>query len=196
MKLWQKLCHEQRIALENALKLKLSKLKNTDDNIRCVADKFLGNAGEILAEALFKAGLFSDIIDGSTYEPVDPQHERFIDATADSASDGLPIGIQVKNYICTKVKKETFDKLSAEDSKWLREDKRIPEDKIQLFLASPHMMIFSMTEAENDLSVDSSRNSVMFIGPKDIDRLHLQGSAVNRKSLTRWKLFNDIAAEI
>lgn len=67
----------------------------TDEQATKIANKFRGNVGEILAEYILTE--FGSYIDKSTYDPVDPSNERFVDAFAQS-KDGVDVNIQVKNF--------------------------------------------------------------------------------------------------
>lgn len=194
VKLWHKVCDKECNAVRAKLRdLILNDYKDARSNIEKVVMKFRGNLGEIFAEAFFTNNL-SQFVDGSSYEPVDPTNERFIDATSTSTADGLPIGIQVKNYNAELVNKETFDKAAAEDCYWLRVDKKIKSEDVATYLSSPHQVIFSFTDTE-DLFKKSHADVVIFLGPWYIDSVNLQGN-VKMKIPARWKLFKKIADEI
>ena len=194
VKLWHKVCDKECSVVRAKLRaLILNDYEDAESDIDKVVMKFRGNLGEIFAEAFFTNNL-SQFVDGSSYEPVDPANERFIDATSVSTADGLPIGIQVKNYNVNLVGKEIFDKAAAEDCYWLRVDKKIKIDDVAAYLASPHQIIFSFTDA-HELFKDSHADVVMFLGPQYIDNAKLQGS-MKMKIPARWQLFKKIADEI
>ena len=174
----------------------LAKIENLapKDDAEKVMMKFRGNCGEILAEAFFKGGLASEYIDGSTYVPVDPSNERFVDADVKSAADGLPVGVQVKNYGNALVKGEIFNKAAAEDMFRLRIDGMVPPEDIVLYLSSPRQIIFSFTPAEKFL-VENNSKVVLFLGPDFIDRKKLHGD-VSKNVPAKWRMFKQIAEEI
>lgn len=162
---------------------------------RRILNKFRGNCGEIFAEAFFKAGYMAKYCIPSSYSPVDPSNERFIDASGLSPIDELPIGIQVKNYKENNlIAHEVFKKAAAEDDLWLRHDHKIPEDKIHLFLKSPHQFLFSFSYAR-DILRENYREVVVLIGPNEIDSVGLQGDkikAIPGNSLFFQKIANEI----
>ena len=195
VKLWHKTCKDECDNVRNAVRsLIVHDYEDAQSDIEKVVMKFRGNVGEIFAEAFFSSNLMSDICDGSTYEVVDPDNERFVDADVVSNSTGMKIGVQVKNYDTSLVSKEIFDKALAEDSMRIRIDKLIPTDKIADYLSSPHQMIFSFTDAK-DIFIDSNSPAIMFIGPKDIDAKHIQGDA-KRHIAPNIRMFQKICTEI
>lgn len=195
VKLWHKVCKDECNNVRNAVRsLILHDYKDAQSDVEKVVMKFRGNLGEIFAEAFFSFNLLSDICDGSTYDAVDPDNERFVDADVVSNSTGLKIGVQVKNYDMSLVSKETFDKALAEDSMRIRIDKAIPNDKLLQYLAFPHQIIFSFTDA-NDLFVSTNANAVMFIGPKDIDSKNIQGN-IKKHIAPNCRMFEKICNEI
>ena len=189
VKLWRRLCDAKCAEL-------LAKIENLapKDDAEKVAMKFRGNCGEILAEAFFRSGLVSEYVDGSTYVPVDPSNERFVDADVKSAADGLPVGVQVKNYGNALVKGEIFNKAAAEDTLRLRIDGIVRPEDYGLYLSSPRQIIFSFTPAEKFLIENNSR-AVLFLGPDFIDRKKLHGD-VSKNVPARWRMFEQIAEEI
>ena len=194
VKLWHKVCDKECNAVRTKLRdLILHDYEDAESDINKVVMKFRGNLGEIFAEAFFTNNL-SQFVDGSSYEPVDPTNERFIDAISTSTVDGLPIGIQVKNYNAELVHKETFDKAAAEDCYWLRVDKKIKFEDVATYLSSPHQVIFSFTDTQ-ELFKESHAAVIIFLGPWYIDSVNLQGN-VKMKIPARWQLFKKIADEI
>lgn len=194
VKLWHKVCDKECSIVKAKLRaLILNDYEDAEPDIEAVVKKFRGNLGEIFAEMFFTNNMFQ-LVDGSSYEPVDPTNERFIDATSVSTADGLPIGIQVKNYNVELVKKETFDKAAAEDSYWLRVDKKIKPEDFSAYLSSPHQLILSFTDTQS-LFKTSHADVVMFLGPKDIDNAKIQGD-IKHKFPSKWQLFKKIADEI
>ena len=194
VKLWHKVCDKECSVVRAKLRaLILNDYEDAEPDIEAVVKKFRGNLGEIFAEAFFTNNL-SQLVDGSSYKPVDPANERFIDATSTSTVDGLPIGIQVKNYNVVLVHKETFDKAAAEDCYWLRVDKKIKPEDFSAYLASPHQIIFSFTDTKDKFK-ESHADVVIFLGPQYIDNAKLQGN-MKMKILARWQFFKKIADEI
>lgn len=194
VKLWHNVCNEEcRAVREKLRKLIINDYEDASTDIEKVVMKFRGNLGEIFAEMFFTNHL-SQFINGNDYQPVDPNNERFIDATSTSLVDGLPIGIQVKNYDVELVHIETFYKSAAEDCYWLRYDKKIAEKDITTYLSSPHQVIFSFTDTR-DLFKTSHKDVVMFLGPQFIDNAKLHGDP-KMKIPARWKLFADVADEM
>lgn len=189
VKLWHRLCDVKCAELL----AKIESLASKDDAEKVVM-KFRGNCGEILAEAFFRSGLASEYVDGSTYVPVDPSNERFVDADVKSATDGLPVGVQVKNYGKALVKGEIFNKAAAEDTFRLRIDCIVRPEDVGSYLSSPRQIIFSFTPAEKFLIENNSR-VVLFLGPDFIDRKKLHGDVVKNVP-ARWRMFERIAEEI
>ena len=195
VKLWHKTCKDECDNVRNAVRsLIVHDYEDAQSDIEKVVMKFRGNVGEVFAEAFFSSNLMSDVCDGSTYDAVDPDNERFVDADVVSNSTGMKIGVQVKNYDTSLVSKETFDKALAEDMMRIRIDKAIPNSKMLQYLSFPHQMIFSFTDA-NDLFIETNANAVMFIGPKDIDSKNIQGNAKKRIA-PNCRMFEKICDEI
>ena len=195
VKLWHKVCKDECNNVRNAVKsLIIHDYEDAQSDIEKVVMKFRGNLGEIFAEAFFSSNLMSDICDGTTYDVVDPDNERFVDADVISNSTGMKIGVQVKNYDMSLVSKETFDKALAEDLMRIRIDKAIPNDRLLQYLSFPHQLIFSFTDA-NDLHIKSNANAVIFIGPKDIDSKNIQGNA-KKHIAPNLRMFEKICNEI
>lgn len=192
VKLWHKLCDSECRALRDRLAAALPD-KNKDGADRVTA-KFRGNCGEIFAEAFFLNGLASEYVNGSTYRPVDPTNERFVDADVKSVIDGLPIGVQVKNYDSVLVKGEIFNKAAAEDMFRLRNDGLVQPKDFVTYLSSPRQIIFSFTPAEKFL-IESNSKIVLFLGPDFIDRKKLHGD-ISKNVPARWRMFELIAEEI
>lgn len=194
VKLWHKVCDKACSTVRAKLRdLILNDYEDAETDIDKVVVKFRGNLGEIFAEAFFTNNL-SQFVDGSSYEPVDPTNERFVDATSTSPIDNLPIGIQVKNYNVELVHIETFVKAAAEDCYWLRVDKKIKPEDVAAYLSSPHQVIFSFTDTR-DLFKESHAAAVIFLGPWYIDSVNLQGN-VKMQIPARWQFFKKIADEI
>ena len=194
VKLWHNVCNKECNAVRKKLrKLIINDYEDPDSDIDSAVKKFRGNLGEIFAEMFFTNHL-SQFVNGIDYQPVDPANERFIDAISTSLVDGLPIGIQVKNYNVKLVDKEIFDRAAAEDCYWLRTDKKIEEKDIVTYLSSPHQVIFSFTDAK-ELFKRGRADVIMFLGPQYIDKAKLHGDP-KMKIPARWKLFKDVADEI
>lgn len=195
VKLWHKTCKDECDVVRKAIRaLIIHDYEDACSDIEKVVMKFRGNLGEIFAEAFFTSNLMSDICDGTTYDAVDPDNERFVDADVISNATGLKIGVQVKNYDTSLVSKEIFDKALAEDMMRIRIDKLIPSDKIADYLSSPHQMIFSFTDTQ-DIFIESNAPAITFIGPKDIDAKHIQGD-IRRHIAPNIRMFQKICNEI
>ncbi len=170
-------------------------LARKEVNVKKVVNKFRGNVGEIMAEAIFLKFPSNFNIAFGSYVPVDPSQEEFVDAEALDAGDSLPVGIQVKNYSLNEenhfvpVKRETFDKAQAMTTRWLQDKKRIPEDRIVEFLKKPRQIIFSFTNVDKDdfKLLEDTKCSVVFKGPRDIADLRLE---------TKPFVFKEIVDEI
>jgi len=192
VKFWHLVCDERC----KGVRTKLCGLVPADckENAEKVVAKFRGNLGEIMAETFFRNGLASEYVDGSTYVPVDPSNERFVDADVKSAADGLPVGVQVKNYGNVLVKGEIFNKAAAEDMFRLRIDGMVRPEDVVSYLSSPRQIIFSFTPAEKFL-IENNSKVVLFLGPDFIDRKKLHGD-VSKNVPARWRMFEQIAEEI
>lgn len=185
--LWKKLCAEACKQLESKIS---SYADGNQDDIKRVSTKFRGNLGEIFAEAFFSSGLASEYFDGSTYEPVDPDNERFFDAKV-KMHDGVEACIQIKNYAIADVDKETFWKAAAEDRYQLDE---IGESETIVYLSSPRQFIFSFTETKK-IFIEDHIGIVAFLGPKYIDSKKIQGD-IKQHIIARANMFKSIADEI
>lgn len=167
--------------------------KFKQDDIARVITKFRGNCGEILVEMLAKNGVL-DFIEPGSYLTVDPENERFVDAEA--LRNGLPVGIQVKNYSKGNlVGGEVLVKAAAMSDLWLRHDKRIRDEDVLEFLKSPCQYIISMTNVKSDALTDRYLSSVVFLGPKWLDMKKIQGSMKTGEN-AKWKMFELVADEI
>ena len=169
-------------------------IQRVEDDIQRAVDKFRGNLGEIFAEALFTSGYGVDICDPSSYTPVDPKHERFSDADA-LAPDGLPIGVQIKNYNVSSVPHEVFVKAAAEDRLRIAEG-RIPQNQVLEYLSQPRQVILSFTDTIDIFKKDDTlKKVVVFLGPKYIESKHLHGDP-ELGTPANWRFFKKIADEI
>ena len=163
------------------------------ENITLIVNKFRGNCGEILVEMFALNGIL-DFIDLGSYAPVDPENEQFVDAEA--LRNGLPIGIQVKNYgKGNLVGSEVLTKAAAMSDLWLRHDRRIKDEDVQDFLKSPCQYVISMTDVKSDQLTERYLSSVVFLGPKWIDAKKIQGSVISGEN-AKWKMFDQVADEI
>lgn len=201
---WYTVCADECKAVRNKLRDVLNSRKPTQplttdekDMIERVVVKFRGNLGEIFAEAFFTEGFMAHICKPTAYDPVDPNNERYTDATSISARDGLPIGIQIKNYNkfaeSAVSAREIFDKACVSYLRACTETVK-PEDIIR-YMSQPRQIVFTFTELANDLLMDEYNKYVIVFGPKDIDAKGLQGNA--KKKLTpNWLFFKTIADKI
>ena len=166
----------------DALVAKLSQYGDSQ-SVMLVVNKFRGNLGEIMAEKVFELfGTQWDVMPGS-YDTVDPQNEMFIDAQGKHMADGLPVGIQVKNYSVhsknhrNPVKWETFIKSMAMNSYWCADVKIVKPEQYAQFFKFQRQYIFSFTPADFKKLVDDYKGSVRFIGPEEIEKLCLKHKA-------------------
>lgn len=157
-----------------------------------VTTKFKGNVGEIMVEMLAENGILNFIKPGS-YTTVDPDHEQFVDAEA--VRDGLPIGIQIKNYSHKKVEREVLTKAAAMSDLWLRRDKRIRDEDVLDFIKTPCQYVISTADVSSDLLLEDYKNSVVILGPKWLDSQKIQGS-VKSGEAAMWRMFKAAADEI
>ena len=178
---WQPICDGACSDVRTAV----SRVANADISaIDRVVAKFRGNLGEMLVEMLAENGLL-DFIKPGTYDPVDPTREEFFDATA--KRNGMPVGIQVKNYSkFNKVGLEVFLKAAAQSDLWLRRD-QIPN----LDMTSPCQYVISTSEASLGLE-ERFKGSVVFLGPKWLDGKRITGSTKTRES-AKWMMFAEVA---
>ena len=178
---WQPICDGACSDVRTAV----SRVANVDISaIDRVVAKFRGNLGEMLVEMLAENGML-DFIKFGTYDPVDPTREEFFDATA--KRNGLPIGIQVKNYSkFNKVGLEVFLKAAAQSDLWLRRD-QIPN----LDMTSPCQYVISTSEASLGLE-ERFKGSVVFLGPKWLDSKRITGSTKTKES-AKWMMFAEVA---
>ena len=153
-----------------------------------VVAKFRGNLGEMLVEMLAENGLL-DFIKPGTYDPVDPTREEFFDATA--KRNGMPVGIQVKNYSkFNKVGLEVFLKAAAQSDLWLRRDEMC-KSCLEDFTSSPCQYVISTSEASLGLE-ERFKGSVVFLGPKWLDSKRITGSTKTKES-AKWMMFAEVA---
>lgn len=199
---WNKVCIDECVTVRKKLidvlkTRKPAKPLTADEKdaikkaIKRVIDKFRGNLGEIFAEAFFTEGFMAHICKTTVYDPVDPNNERYTDATSISARDGLPIGIQIKNYNkyaeiavtareAVRKARRILDKACVS---YLREcTESVKSEDIIRYMSQPRQIIFTFTELAHDLLMDEYSKYVIVFGPKDIDAKGLQGNA--KKKLT------------
>jgi hypothetical protein len=149
------------------------------NNIQLVINKFRGNLGEILAEKLFLYFGMNFGVIPSSYIPVDPTNEEFIDAQGRYPGDNLPIGIQIKNYASDNTKtncvtREPFIKSMAMSTHWIQNKKIIDSEKLIQFYSMPRQIIFSFTDVADTRILTDYAESIRFIGPKEIKKLDLE----------------------
>lgn len=186
LNMWHSIINDECEKLNNKL-LGISANKN---NIQLVINKFRGNLGEILAEKLFLYFGRNFGVVPSSYIPVDPTNEEFIDAQGRCPSDNLPIGIQIKNYASYNcVNRETFIKSMAMSTHWIQNKKIIDFEKLTQFYSMPRQIIFSFTDVADTRILTDYAESTRFIGPKEIKKLNLE----NRNNSY---IFDEIFTEI
>lgn len=202
---WQAACREAcknvKQVVTDYVKV-IKKIDNdTKDDIKRVVIKFRGNLAEILVEAMFINNKFQGIGTSEDYIPVDPSNEKYVDASTKSSFDGMPIGIQVKNYdnnvrINDKLgqihDKDNFCHAAAQHGVWINDSNIVSDEQLASYRSMPRQFIISFTDTSSKLVRDYEK-TVTFIGPRDIDKLCLQG---NTKYSPLWKIFDDIANEI
>jgi len=127
-----------------------------------ILNKMRGNIGEIFAEQFFQNFGFKYMIFPQTYEPIDPENERFADAHADM-SDGIKCSIQVKNY-SGEIPIEILRKACCEDCFALREQ----SDPLR-YLSAKRQILFSFTDKCFSPLEDDYGKIIRLIGPKEID---------------------------
>ena len=189
-KLWKDACDDACLRVRQKVRASIRHdYEDAQQDIERVANKFRGNAGEMFAEAFFTMGLGSEYFNGSSYLPVDPQNERFIDATCEMP-DGITGCIQIKNYDIKKVDRETFIKSAAEDRLRIRDF----NGEIGKYIETPRQFIFSFTDAEN-LLLNEYKGITVFLGPSWIDSKKIQGDYRSNVK-PRSSMFKQIADEI
>jgi len=104
----------------------------------------------------------------------------FIDAQGKHMADGLPVGVQVKNYSVNlkshrnPVKWETFIKSIAMNYYWCADVKIVKPEQYAQFFKFQRQYIFSFTPVDFKKLVDDYKGSVKFIGPEEIEKLDLK----------------------
>lgn len=195
VQLWLKACDDASAKLADAIAQKVSAFKGVQlaNAVERVGAKFKGNAGEIMVEMLAENGVL-DFIKPGSYMTVDPDNEQYIDAEA--VRDGLPIGIQIKNYnLFKKIDREVLTKASAMSDLWLRRDKKVRDEDILDFIKTPCQYVVSTSDVSNDLLLEDYKSSVVILGPKWLDTRKIQGS-VKTGEAAMWRMFRDVADEI
>lgn len=190
--IWIKACNEEYAAVIKHLDqvLRSNDCFVATDCLNLVAIKFRGNLGEILIEMLANEGIL-DFIKPGSYKPVDPDNEEYIDAEA--VRNGLPIGIQIKNYgEFSRVGREVLTKASAMSDLWLRRDKRIADEDILEFVKTPCQYIISTVDPSTEMLCDDYKSSVVFRGPKWFESKKLHGST-KLGTMPMWRMFSDVA---
>lgn len=189
---WDPICTQHCAEVRNDI---VKRLENSNfsvdfNAVERVVNKFRGNLGEILVEMLAGNGML-DFITPGTYEPVDPEHEEFYDAKG--MRNGLPVGIQVKNYgKHNKVDEEVFMKAAAQSDRWLRKDRVVSQDDIMEFISTPCQYIIATSLPKNEQYIDWFKGSVVFLGPKWLDSKRITGSSKTGES-PKWKMFDEVA---
>ena len=155
---WVKYCDK---AAKQISKYLVKNFKLSEENAQRIAHKFRGNVGEIVAEYIFTE--LDTHIDRSTYKPVDPENERFLDATA-KAKDDIQMLIQVKNY-SGEVNKEPFLKLAMEAMIYLYNNKK----KAAEFLSRKRALLLTFTDKKYTPFEKDYAKVVETVGPEEID---------------------------
>lgn len=197
VKTWLKACDVNERALAKELTSRLRTAGILDANaamrINRVTSKFKGNVGEIMVEMLAENGIL-DFIKPGSYLTVDPDNEQYIDAEA--VRDGLPVGIQIKNYDGhNKLTREVLTKAAAMSDLWLRRDKKVADEDILDFIKTPCQYVISTADAGSELLETDYRNSVVILGPRWLDSRNIQGS-IKTGEAPLWRMFRDVADEI
>lgn len=195
VELWVKTCNEacEKVFMSIAAKIDHDEAGEWKPRVERVESKFRGNLGEMLVELMAENGLL-DFIKPGTYEPVDPTNEEFVDATA--KRNGLPVGIQVKNYnTYHKVDDVVFIKAAAMSDLWIRRDGIVKEENLKEFMSSPCQYIISTSDPCKAMLEENFRKSVVFLGPKWLESKKIQGSAKTGES-AKWKMFEEAAEEL
>lgn len=159
---WQKLSEVFYKGLVKEIK---SFFKCDDFSAKRVSDKVRGNIGEIFAE-LFFTNCGNKWFLSTTYEPVDPTNERFIDASAMDLLGKVKCGIQVKNYT-GEIPSEVFWKAGVEDRIAIA---TTPVELLEFYLKKKRQFIFSFTEEKFSPNMEAYKLYVDVIGPKEIDK--------------------------
>lgn len=157
-KAWVQYCDKYWNILHRSLK---NEKVCTDEQANKIANKFRGNVGEILAEYILTE--FGSYIDKTTYDPVDPSNERFVDAFAQS-KDGVDVNIQVKNF-SGELDYLAFYKLAMEGLVYLYKN----PDKSERFLKRPRQVLLTFTNTVFSKNEADYRLVVNVIGPSEID---------------------------
>lgn len=192
LKVWITICNSEIKTVKKRLTsiLKNNNVKFKTDDIDKIIDKFRGNLGEILIEMFAENGIL-DFIKPGSYVPVDPNNEQYIDAEA--IRNGLPIGIQIKNYNeSSRVGREVLTKASAMSDLWLRRDKRIADEDILDFIKTPCQYIISTVNPENEMLLDDYKSSVVFLGPTWFESKNIHGN-YKTGEMPKWKMFDEVA---
>ena len=190
--IWFKVCNKECNKLTKHIKdvLSSNNCSVSNNSIECVKVKFRGNLGEILIEMFAENGIL-DFIKPGSYTPVDPDNEQYIDAEA--IRNGLPIGIQIKNYNeFSRVGREVLTKASAMSDLWLRRDKRIADEDILDFVKTPCQYIISTVDPSSELLCDDYKSSVVFLGPNWFESKKIHGSS-KLGTMPMWRMFDDVA---
>ena len=157
---WVKYCDK---VVTQISKYSVKNFNLSEENANRIAHKFRGNVGEIVAEYIFTE--LDTHIDRTTYKPVDPENERFLDAKA-KAKDGLQMLIQVKNYH-GEINKEPFLKLAMESMIYLYDNKK----KASEFLSRKRSLLLTFTDKKYTPFEKDYAKVVETIGPGEIDKL-------------------------
>lgn len=195
LKIWITTCNKE---IKTVKKRLITILKNNNvnfktDDIDKVINKFRGNLGEILIEMFAENGLL-DFIKPGSYNTVDPTNEQYIDA--DAIRNGLPVGIQIKNYDAhnrnNRISRTTFNKAAAMSDLWLRRDKLIADEDILDFIKTPCQYIISTVNPENEMLLDDYKSSVVFLGPSWFESKNIHGNDKTCE-MSKWKMFDEVA---
>ena len=172
-----------------------------ETRISFILNKFRGNCGEILTEAIIQyyPGVFGII--PNTYQPVNPHEDyEYMDASALNSSTKMPVGIQVKCWKEKKLDWGVFGKALIASRLNLQKFLEKPNPQIfahehffefnQIeFSKYPDQIIFSFTDPKENLFLRKTNRIIKFFGPKEIENLDIVRN-------DNWVLFNDIVTEI
>lgn len=207
---WQEFCKKECTAVRRKVSDHLKKYKpdggklddKDEESIKRVVAKFRGNLGEIFAEAFFREGYMANLCKVSVYNTANPVNEKYIDAESISASDGLPVGIQIKNYSDDQNSEKHVDPEKIFNKacvSYLRGLYALNTDVDKLlYISQPHQIIFSFTGFGSKLIADSRKDynkAIIFFGPNEINSKYLQGYE-DKNISANWLFFKTIADEI
>ena len=196
--IWNKKIEDLKENVSKKIKMLFPEMKN--NSIAVVIRKIIGNVFEIFIEFIIVNNILPNICTPDSYTPaLDPANETYIDAQGENYN-GEHEEMQFKNYNTdfNQVSYQTFSNVFTNFTKWLRRQQILnPDFDYTPYLKRPHAHIISTSNADERAvkEYQNELNAINFIGPKEIDALHIQGDS-KKNIIGPYEAIYDISNQI